>query len=392
MSTNANERYQSVKSLKEDVQNYLSGYSTEAEGAGFIKESTLFYKRNKLLCNISIISLLTIGIVTMGFISRLQSAVEQSEKERDRADQNLSKLRVEKKKVEDEKKKVDQNLALFESEREWTTSIIKQNTNAIHKSVYVYTDWMIYSDPKEAVEKSLDYLKRMIASKPEYQWSYMQTGYTYFIMHDFKKACQFFEQYRRSTTDLYEVAKKNLDLKKVNGSIPVKNLIEIFTEIGFQKRFPEIIKMLVYDGQTRKSKADHAKLVKFVLRNINKRWKGKMTYNEEMKYLKIAGKGFYRSGIDGRRVKQQGPLFNTFIPLLKDLKIKHLNISKTSVASLNFINNLKLETLDISHTNIEELDALMNMESLKKLIISKDQFIKKKLKKVPKHIDIIIEN
>ena len=50
MQSKIENRYDKVEQLISDVQKYLYGYSTTAENAGFLKELSLFYKRNKTVC------------------------------------------------------------------------------------------------------------------------------------------------------------------------------------------------------------------------------------------------------------------------------------------------------------------------------------------------------
>jgi serine/threonine protein kinase len=68
MNVEQSARYKNVTELKKEVQNYLSGYTTEAEQASFIKEFKLLYKRNRLLCNSLAISFLLIcSVVIISF-------------------------------------------------------------------------------------------------------------------------------------------------------------------------------------------------------------------------------------------------------------------------------------------------------------------------------------
>ena len=73
MSTEIVNRYPSVNKLKNEVQNYLSGYSTIAEKAGFVKEFSLFVKRNKTACLVAFSALIILFSISLLFINNLKA-------------------------------------------------------------------------------------------------------------------------------------------------------------------------------------------------------------------------------------------------------------------------------------------------------------------------------
>ena len=79
MSLDSNERYQSVIDLKDEVNQFLSGHSTDAENAGLIKELQLFYNRNKQVCIVSAIAAVLIVLGTTLFMYELQRSKKSTE-------------------------------------------------------------------------------------------------------------------------------------------------------------------------------------------------------------------------------------------------------------------------------------------------------------------------
>jgi hypothetical protein len=71
MATNPNDRYQTVKELRDDIGNYLSNYPTLAESPVASRKIVLFVKRNALRFTIfsSFIILAILIIVFIYFIS-----------------------------------------------------------------------------------------------------------------------------------------------------------------------------------------------------------------------------------------------------------------------------------------------------------------------------------
>ena len=87
MAYEKQDRYASVDLLKNEVNKFLTGHSTEAENAGFFKEFSLFYQRNKQICLVVFSALILIGLGASGFMIKLQ----ESNKAKDSALNELTK-------------------------------------------------------------------------------------------------------------------------------------------------------------------------------------------------------------------------------------------------------------------------------------------------------------
>lgn len=74
MAVEKSQRYENVQALKNDIENYLHGYATEAENAGFLKLFKLLVLRNRLLSSV-IISALSATII--GSVYLLQKSMQR---------------------------------------------------------------------------------------------------------------------------------------------------------------------------------------------------------------------------------------------------------------------------------------------------------------------------
>jgi serine/threonine-protein kinase len=81
------ERYQSVGQLQQDIESYLAGFSTMAEQSGFFREARLFVARNRLPVAITVVALLSFGVMAALFAQYLGRQKMATETERERADQ-----------------------------------------------------------------------------------------------------------------------------------------------------------------------------------------------------------------------------------------------------------------------------------------------------------------
>ena len=74
MAYEKKDRYASVDLLKNEVNKFLTGHSTEAENAGFFKEFSLFYRRNKPICLVAFLAILLISFGSSGFMIKLKES------------------------------------------------------------------------------------------------------------------------------------------------------------------------------------------------------------------------------------------------------------------------------------------------------------------------------
>jgi len=84
LATEPGERYASVSDLKRDVRSYMTGYSTSAENAGLIRELKLFYQRQRVVCNLTLLFGVLVAIaitVSVVSIKKSERLALQSEKQ-----------------------------------------------------------------------------------------------------------------------------------------------------------------------------------------------------------------------------------------------------------------------------------------------------------------------
>ena len=79
MKLSPDQRYASIDELKSEVQKYLTGRSTLAENAGFIKEFFLFFNRNRQVCLVASAALLMIFLGTLVSFVKIQSSQAETQ-------------------------------------------------------------------------------------------------------------------------------------------------------------------------------------------------------------------------------------------------------------------------------------------------------------------------
>ena len=84
MSHQKQDRYSSMDHLVKEIRNYTSGFATEAQGAGFVRQLCLLIGRHRISSGILIVCLVVTSVTVAVFISRLKnekSIAEQSQKQ-----------------------------------------------------------------------------------------------------------------------------------------------------------------------------------------------------------------------------------------------------------------------------------------------------------------------
>ncbi|MEN8695204.1 MAG: serine/threonine protein kinase [Akkermansiaceae bacterium] len=87
-------RYQSVSALKDDVQRYMEGFSTQAEETSFLREAGLFISRNRTPVLIASLALILVSVLSTLFVQRLDFLKQAVEEESQLADQYANEAEV----------------------------------------------------------------------------------------------------------------------------------------------------------------------------------------------------------------------------------------------------------------------------------------------------------
>jgi hypothetical protein len=124
----------------------------------------------------------------------------------------------------------------------------------------------------------------------------------------------------------------------------------------------------------------------FVVREMIKAWNPKwnlnnLIYNFNKMSLQLRG-------VELLKLNNLDP-WSSRLCFLRFLKITHLDIKHTSIASLSHLQGMELENVDIRHTRIKDLHPHEATRDINTAIISPGQFSKKALSHLPPAVKII---
>lgn len=377
MALNSSERYASVAELISDIQQYLSGFTTQAENAHLFKELYLFYRRHQIVCTVTVLALVMITLIVSIYQSHLNSTLEQLH----HANQS----------IEQERHRSERALSQAMENKSWLNDLVLDNEIQLTKSVYNYCAIEIYKDPIKAMDLAVHELKLMKDANPKNKFNTTQLGYVYAIMQKFPESLKAYSEYPPGMRDTFEPIQKMALTYQGKRPLPPEALIDYLSQMknGHNPLFA--LRLLYYDAKLRNNWTEHSKLAHYVLKLWNPKWhEDEFKYEPESKTLTLRGSGLNQLTYH-HTANSITRNWDLHVNLVGSMPIERLSLRGSDYYDFASLKNLPVSWLDISNTSIQELLQVHQFEHLETLIIHKGQFSKKQLKKVPVEIEVVIK-
>ena len=348
------DRYASVSDLITDVRAFLGGFSPVAHESGLSTELLLFYRRNRVSCNLAAAFGAIVVLVTALFVDRLSARREQAET-------LAARLRV-------EKQETETLAARLRVEKEGSEALLREVGRLATRlpSDLVATGDQFSNDffdqlPLVSYELMMRSVNDMIRAEPERADEVRgQLAYLYFVSAEFAKAKPYFEiapDRMRGLARVNKVLAESFDPDKHKTSATqLTKIIEMLESMG---RKALAAKLLAYDYASLGYREGYELAVAATFGNHARCF----SYEAETQTLIISGGG----GFSSLRTRQ-GPSPLRFLP------IKRLILFDTVISSSSEIADLKmLEVADLRGSRISSMGDLNMFPQLKTLIVRPDQ-------------------
>jgi serine/threonine-protein kinase len=348
------DRYASVSDLITDVRAFLGGFSPVAHESGLSTELLLFYRRNRVSCNLVAAFGAIVVVVTALFVDRLSAKREQAET-------LAARLRV-------EKQETETLAARLRVEKEASEALLREVGRLATRlpSDLVATGDQFSNDffdqlPLVSYELMMRSVNDMIRAEPERADEVRgQLAYLYFVSAEFAKAKPYFEiapDRMRGLARVNKVLAESFDPDKHKTSATqLTKIIEMLESMG---RKALAAKLLAYDYASLGYREGYELAVAATFGNHARCF----SYEAETQTLIISGGG----GFSSLRTRQ-GPSPLRFLP------IKRLMLFDTVISSSSEIADLKmLEVADLRGSRISSMGDLNRFPQLKTLIVRPDQ-------------------
>jgi serine/threonine-protein kinase len=348
------DRYASVSDLITDVRAFLGGFSPVAHECGLSTELLLFYRRNRVSCNLVAAFGAIAVVVTAFFVDRLSAKREQAET-------LAARLRV-------EKQETETLAARLRVEKDGSEALLREvgrlATNLPSDLVATgdqFSNDFFYQLPLVSYELMMRSVNDVIRAEPERADEVRgQLAYLYFISAEFAKAKPYFEIAPDRMRGLVRVNKELAESfdpdKHKTSAAQLTKIIEMLDSMG---RKALAAKLLAYDYASLGYREGYDLAVAATFGNHAHCF----SYEAETQTLTIRGGGEFSSL---RTTQGQCPL--RFLP------IKRLILVDTVISSSSETADLKmLEVADLRGSQISSMGDLNMFPQLKTLIVRPDQ-------------------
>lgn len=372
MSKVAEDRYESVATLRREVSQFISGYAPDAEEAGTLKQLKLFWQRNLTVCLLSTLFILVSLFGLFSFISELQKSRDLAYEQKMKAVESQQKAEKSLDLYLNEKKQ------LINTQRKWSHDITLY-TEPLRYHFY-------YESPSRYVKLTIEGLTRALEIDPQNERALGLLGHQYFMTQRFNQANEIFAKSHFRQEDIYPISQKFAKLKRDDEILTVEQLTEFILDVGKEhsRRNQLSERLLAWDAHKRKKAVNYLEPVRAMLSIKNKGVRDfELDYDPVEKVLKVRGESL-------RRFAEENKI-NLGRCVLRFLHIKTLIISDSPRVDANELYGLiHLETLDVSQSKLKSAASLKDLPKLKTLIVNEGQLSKMELKVLGQYMEIII--
>lgn len=360
------QRYRSVADLRDEVHQYLSGYPTLAEHAGFAKQLVLLLKRNRRISIfLLIVSFFTLGVTVYSF-QEVRKSGAIARRERDVARESLEK---------------------YTKEKRYSTEMV----NSYEQSVL----WLTYSFQASGLyfseTRTIDYLNvigeldNLLKKNPKHLAAITEKSRLLVIMQRFAAAAECIaisSEEREEYRDLVKLYGEKYPGGELKDAEVVAAFIRRLNEFWGKGRAPFCEMMMAYDAMVRPDLSGHSLVVREVVHIYNPKWTNQLfNYDAAERSLLIGGRHLNMLISDRFRASQSN--------LLRTLNLHTLTIQCPEFVDLNEVAKLRLHKLDIRETGVNSVPEPNALMQISEIICRKGQFSPEEMNTFPPHLHVV---
>ncbi|NQZ56357.1 MAG: serine/threonine protein kinase [Lentisphaeraceae bacterium] len=356
-------RYQDIKSLRRDLDNFLHGFATEAEEAGLITQLILLAKRHKKMLCLTIIFTVILSVSAIISFKRISD-------ERLQAQRATAAALEAKGKAQEQQAKAERNLALFHQEQRENKAL----KNELEELFYEIVQSADLSSAQRKIALLGEGLKReKNTTRRQAMWH--KKAVLHFVLQEFHLAQKSFAQLNKKPK-LLRYAQWAGALKSDQQNLSDLQLAQLFRVMG--GFHVDMVQLMYYKHMKNRDRSDfsaksYLPLATVMLNLINNIW-DRPRHHKLLLYsagkLDLSGRKYRRLRING----------GYGINILAPLKIHDLDLSHTGFFELSQLAGLKFHTLNFAGCKLNPI-TLSRCNALKKFniktIIYDSRFLQK---------------
>ncbi|MCM8533825.1 MAG: hypothetical protein NE330_21860, partial [Lentisphaeraceae bacterium] len=387
MSPDKEDRYKSVEALKLEVSQFLTGYSTKAENAGFTKELKLFMSRNKQVCLVGFIALIFIFAASLIFITKIQESKNQTEHalvDLKNAHSDLQELQTKERTAFKQKEAALQRYIQEKQERQkMQLQLLDQE---LKQGYDLMTHPLYFSSPKASIDKSYAIFKDQYDPKKKANGLKNLLILNLFASQKYSEVIKYESSIYK---ELIDIAEKYKDKKRTKfGLLNEPTFVLLLRDINAlsrdhsQLKYQVVERSICYMVDVRKPVFTSLDIVVELLKCWNPEWdSSQINYDRKTLTLSLRGKKLHKL------MAQAGHSAN--LCFLRFLKISNLDLRHTGLIGLSHITGLSINNLDIRDTAISDLHPHEATKGISEVYLSKGQFNAEDASHIPHSVKLI---
>ena len=355
------DRYQTALELQHEVQNYLDGFSTDAEHPGFFREARLFIRRNRIPVAIATIALGAIFSLALHFGQRLERQNQVADAERSRATQ-----------FESEAEKV---IGLYESMRDRTEDEKKRLSGTFVTSANRFKNIGIFTNPGYTVRECQKLIDAAATLTPNHIDVRTQQVSLDCITLNFKRVVEDPARFGANDPDYLSFAQAfpNFAYNERERPRP-QQLAEFYQkarEISTEHPFL-MERIAAYDFVHRSDKDQYLPVVETLLEYLNGgRNQFKLEHSPQDSSLTVSSDEEFQALLL--------PLRGSGKSILRFLHFRHLRLELSQGFNLRHLAGLQIESLDLRACEQPIITENLQLPNLRKIILRTDQIVPDRL-------------
>ncbi|MGJ8645082.1 MAG: serine/threonine protein kinase [Luteolibacter sp.] len=355
------DRYDSVKELRDDVERYLDGYSTNAEDRSFRREARLFVSRNKKPVLIASLSLILITVLSTLFIQQVDF-LNQSV---------MVKSKLARKYASEAEVANDLYVEALDDSKQRQVAL----SNSLLSSVRNLKSKGVFDTPMKSIREAIVLAEHAKELDPNSKAARYQLFTLHLIQLNFAEALKYplGANHHRSGYMTIAEAFPEFDYNKTKRP-SLGRLCDFLEKIRKLEpnHSPVVERMISYDAALRSSEANYGKVILELVKYLNPDTEGIELENS-------GGSEFTLRSSEGIRLISDAGGSGECV--LRYLKPRSLVLDVQGEFNLRSLNGLMIRELDISTCSSIKLKGDLSLFSIEKIVIDSSKHSAESLRK-----------
>lgn len=377
LKTSMADRYQKVSHLIEDLRALRRFHPTSFQRQGLLIRCWLFYKRQQILCNASILFFVLITVGGWSFAVKIQEEAMRRRMQEQRADAAEEKVDLAQDKISQLSREVS------EIEEQGVLSKI-QKAEQLNEITSIIKSQNMYVNTVETVDAMEQLAKLSLSLDPQSHMGWHQLAEVEFIRMNTERTKEILKFYQPEKTELLNVFQQVPSLAFSKKDRPsLEQLRDFISNLDWNNHAHILIqRVILYDYGLREQKEDYLKVVRtYFTESFKDKEDLAFLYNSNKKILTIKAQS------------NQSELLVPRLWTLQCLDIRQLNLEGNFCERLTGLTSLNIPIINlVRHTPAYKILNILKNDQIKKVHLKRGVYSGKIIEKLEEKVVVILED